>query len=326
MDDNGIDDHPDLLDPDWRRHAEKEAWSELRATRRRRSRGRRIVIPLAVLVVVAGAGYGVYRWGKTTSDHYSAPAPAAGQSAATTTAAGPSDLPVWGKIDRDHPFTDTPAQNWAAGLAGLTTPPAAKVGEFSAKQVGDAIGRVKAAIAASALDTATLEHHDTAHYLSLFAPDDREQMRPELADTLKASSYVVFLADGYHLLPSAPRMNGSLTIKAGARGELVLHATYITAYAFDPGDTRVSGPADIVAFKRADEDYVLRTAGAFADTSAGLWVDNGTRYAYAIACDKAKQGFLAPGFADRGYTDVTQDSLEPGVFDPNQPPPTKEDC
>ncbi|HVW41223.1 MAG TPA: hypothetical protein VHC18_07730 [Amycolatopsis sp.] len=320
MDDDGIEDHPDLLDPDWQRHAEKEAWIDLRKARRRTKRGKRIVVPLTVLVVLAGAGYGVYRWGKTTSDQYTGDKPAV--AAPTTTA--PSDLPMWGHVDLTHPFNDTPAQAWAEGIAGLTTPPPGKVGAFGAQQTAAAIEQVKQAISAAALDPVTLVDHRPDRYLSLFAPDDRDQMRADLTspDATRAARWVDLVAGGYHLLPVAPRMNGNITLKPGAAGELVVHVTYVAAYAFDPGDTPVSGPADLVAFQREDDDYVLRTSPPFSKSSAGLWRDSSSGYDYSVACDAANKGYLAPLFSNRyGGTDTTT-AIEPGMFDPDQPPPT----
>jgi hypothetical protein len=57
VDEYGIENHPDLMDPDWQRHAEQEAWTHLRRTRRRALLGRRLAWSAVILAtaVVAGA-------------------------------------------------------------------------------------------------------------------------------------------------------------------------------------------------------------------------------------------------------------------------------
>lgn len=319
-------DHPDLRDPDWQRHAEKEAWIDLRRSRRRSRRGRRLAISAVVLVVVAGGAFGLYRWGKSTTEQYSGgPANAPGLRVTTTnTAPAPTDLPTWGAVEMSRPFADTPAQNWAEGVAGLTTPPPGKVG---AQQTAAALDSVKQLITAAALDHDTLEAHHADHYLALLAPDARADIRPVVngPDKVAASSHVTFLADGYHLLPAAPRMTGNLTMHPGKPGELVVHASYVIAYAFDPGSQPVSGPADIEPFQRVEADYVLRTGSTFAKSSTGLWPGASSFSQYAMGCAAAKAGFLAPAFSDRQYG-VAAASVEPGAFDPDQPMPTQNDC
>ncbi|HJQ47431.1 MAG TPA: hypothetical protein VJ870_14120 [Amycolatopsis sp.] len=316
MSNDGLEDHPELMDPDWQRHAEKEAWTGLRATRRRRRRATRVVVPLTVLVILAGAGYGLYRWGKASSDQYTGDI-----SAVTPTTTAPTDLAVYAKVDLDHPFNDTPAQNWAEGIAGLTAPPTAKVGTFTAQQTATAVDEVKQAINVAALDPATLVNHQTDKYLALFAPDDRDQLRPDVADPDHSRATVTFLADGYHLLPAAPRINGVITLRSGERGELLLHVSYVVAYAFDPGNGAISGPSDFVAFQRFDSDYAMRTAPPFTKASAGLWLDGWSGYTYSMACDAAKKGYLTPSYSEHDFTGQNP-SVTPGVFDPNQPAPT----
>jgi len=53
MDDYGIENHPDLMDPGWQRRAEKAARVELRAKRRRARRGRRVWTVVALVAVLA---------------------------------------------------------------------------------------------------------------------------------------------------------------------------------------------------------------------------------------------------------------------------------
>jgi hypothetical protein len=319
VDEHGIEDHPELMDPDWQRHAEKEAWIDLRRNRRRARRGRRVAIFAVVLVVVVGAGFAFYRWGKATSEQYTGEPPVAGGSTVLTTRAAPTDLPDYAPMDLSRPFDNTPAQNWAAGITGLTVPAATKVGPFSAQQVSSALAQVKQAIAVAHFDTNTLLAHNPEGYLSLLAPDARAQVRAQAAE------YMIYLADGYHLLPVQPRMTGSLTVREGGTGELVVHASYVVAYAFAPGTAAVTGPGDIEPFIREDTDYVLRSGAHWKTSSRGLWPDSSQGYVTEAACDSLDKGFVAPAYSDSRLV-VTSVSDEAGQFDPTKPMPTLDTC
>ncbi|MEU4672931.1 hypothetical protein AB0F91_34455 [Amycolatopsis sp. NPDC023774] len=318
MDEYDIENHPDLMDPDWRRHAEKEAWVDLRRSRGRVRWRKRLTTAAVAVVVVAGAGVAFYVWGTSTAEHSTDAVVGAPASATVaTTEAAPTELPDEGHVDLTRPFVDTPAQNWAEGIAGLTVPAAAKVGTFSAKQVGQAEDQVKQAISVAQFDPDTLVHHNPAKYVGLIAPAERPdvQASPE--------GHVIYLADGYHLLPVQPRMTGSMTVKPGKAGELLIHTSYVVAYAFDPGDHPVDGPADLEPFVRVDADYAVRSGSHWQASSRGLWVDHFSSYFASVACTDDER--LTPAFSSRDYA-ATSVSPEPGRFDPSKPMPTQDNC
>ncbi|WP_409181662.1 hypothetical protein F9C11_35110 [Amycolatopsis sp. VS8301801F10] len=316
MDDHDIESHPDLMDPDWRRHAEKEARTGLRRERRRARRLRAAVLSAAVVVVVAAAGFYVWKRG-TSPEEVAGGSPAAPVS--TTTAPAPSTLPDYGHVDLAKPFLNTPAQNWPEGIAGLTVPAPAKVGSFSAKQVGEAQERVKHAVEVAHFDKDVLEGHHPDGYIGLFAPDGRDRLQAD------PQAYVVYLQDGYRLLPVKPRMTGKMTVRPGEAGELYLHVSYVVAYAFDPGGRVVQGPGDLEPFVRTDADYVLRSGSAWAPGSRGLWLGETSGYFTEVSCVAAKQRLLAPAFADPDFAGPSL-SQEPGQFDPEKPAPVKGNC
>lgn len=286
-------------EPDWQR----------RTGRRRRQA--RLAIALAVLAVT---GISVYYWGKPTSGYYSSSA--GGEALNTTT---PTAVPDVAPIDLSRPFDQTPAQSWAEGIAGVTFPPASKVGAFTAGQVGAALDLLKRAITVAQLDPATLEGHRPDEYLALLAPYAQANVRGHEA------VYLTYLADGYHLLPVPPRTSGTVTVRAGRAGELVMHADYVVAYAFDPGGQRVSSPGDLDAFVRIGVDYAYRTGSGWQVDSRGLGVDDIRPYLTGIACHAAKNGFLAPAVSEPEF-DGRSLAPEPGRFDPTQPMPTEENC
>ncbi|MGW4397846.1 hypothetical protein ACWEHA_21370 [Amycolatopsis nivea] len=300
MDEHDIERHPDLMNPDWQRHAEKEAWTGLRRDRRRSRRRKSAAIGAAVVIAVAAAGFYLWKQG-TSREEVAGNTP--GTLAPSTTAPAPTDLPDSGHVDLTRPFLTTPA----------------KVGSFSAKQVGAAQEQVKHAVEVAQFDKNVLEGHHPDGFLALFAPDARADLQADLP------SYVVYLEDGYHLLPAQPRMTGKMTVRPGEAGELYLHVSYVVAYAFDPGSRVVEGPGDLEPFVRADADYIVRSGSAWEPGSRGLWIGESGGYFSEVSCVAAKKHLLAPAFADPYFTGPSL-KPEPGQFDPEKPAPVKGNC
>ncbi|WP_236793673.1 hypothetical protein [Amycolatopsis sp. GM8] len=315
MDERDIENHPDLMDPDWQRHAVKEAWTEHRRNQRRGRTTRRLGIWVVVLVVVVAAGIAIYRWGKATSDHYAG----GGEPLTTATTTPPSDLPDFARVDLTRPFDNTPAQNWAENITGLVMPPATKVGTFSAEQVKSAQDQVKQAIVESSLDLDVLQQHKFEKYVGLLAPDARADARAN------PTHYLTPIADGNHLLPVPPRLNGTASVRPGDEGELIVHVTYLVAYAFDPGSHQVYGPGDMEPYVRTDADYILRSGPHWKKSSYGLWLGPSNLYFTESACKASDQGQIAPVFSEPNFN-PTSLTPEPGRFDPNQPMPTGDNC
>jgi len=322
--DNLLESHPDLMDPEWRKHAQTDAWlgakkdrkqfrkQQKRTGRKRRGRWWGLAAFLAILAVT------------TTVVVVLSHRPA--QDAAPP---NPTSVPEVAAVDLARPYAHTPADVWPKGLDGIASPAAAAVGAFKADAVAAAYTKVKQAISAAHLDPAVLTGHDGKAYAALFAPDDRDQILSELAQKPGFAAYVTEIADGYHLLDAGPRTFGTLTARAGAKpGELVVEAKYAVAYAFDHAHPReLMSPAEIVTFERLDETYVLRSGSGFAKTSHGLWLDNTSSAYSSVGCAAAKEGYLAPGYANpRSLTPPTGDRDAPGYYDPKYPVPTLDGC
>jgi hypothetical protein len=114
-------------------------------------------------------------------------------------------------------------------------------------------------------------------------------------------TYVTQVADGFTLLPIGPKLNGRLSAKPGEyEGELLIRAEYLVAYAFDttkPGD--LTGPGDIVAFQRQDENYSL-LKGRYNKEDLGLSSaasDGGMTY--SMSCTAFNTGYLAPVYSEK---------------------------
>jgi hypothetical protein len=328
-DDNLLDAHPDLADPEWRKHARTDAWlgakkdrkrlrkQQKRASRKPRGRWWVFAVFLAILAVTTTA---IVLVGRRPAEDAAPP--------------NPTSVPDVAPVDLARPFAHTPADTWPKGVDGITSPAAAAVGTFKAEAVANAYAKVKQAIVAAGLDPAVLYRHDPQGYLRLFAEDERTQLAPVLArkpskDDGGFASYLTEIADGYHLLDAGPRTFGTLTARAGDKpGELAVDAKYVVAYAFDHVHPEtLTSPNEIVSFVRVDQTFVVRSGSGFAGSSHGLWLDGGSSAVSAVGCAAAKEGYLAPGYANpptglpgAGHQDA------PGYYDPKYPVPTLDGC
>jgi hypothetical protein len=325
MDDRRIETHPDLMNPDWQKHAEREAWLEVNKSRRRAKRGRvrqpglMVVVALLALIFAAvtvkqlhgsGANNGV---GTAT--------------APTTPTTAPSVLPRLAAVDLTQPFISTPAALWKDGAAGISTPAPSAIGAYSPDQVASGFDKVTHAISEAHLDRKTLEGHDTTAYLASFAPNQAKIIKTilDMPDKFRSGGFVTRIADGFHLLPVSPRINGRLSAQPGANsGELIIHAEYVVAYAFDtPYPEQLRGPGDIVAFVRNDESYLLRTGSHFFKADQGLSFGDGTKpgEVYSMACTPFKAGYIAPSYSEPAIARPggTSGQDETAIFDLNKP-------
>ncbi|QWF83619.1 hypothetical protein [Amycolatopsis sp. CA-230715] len=320
MDERDIETHPDLMDPDWQKHAEREAWTEVRRSRRRRNlkrmkprtprkpglRTRSWLV--GGLVAVALVGIAVVLVQRSAN-----PSPSTSRNA----------LPDRANVDLKAPFANTPADAWRDGVAGFTAPAPVAIGGFSAKEVGDAYERVKQAIAASDLDRRMLEGHDPSAYLALLAPNEAKRTKEVLdgTDPRLASAFVVRVADGFHLLPTGPRLTGKLSARQGDDpGELIVHTAYVVAYAFDaPNPDSLTGPGDHVAFHKVDGNYHLRKGGRYQAADQGLAPGESQGETYSMACGASDKGLLAPVYSETRAYDALPGTDETNVFDPDKP-------
>jgi hypothetical protein len=182
----------------------------------------------------------------------------------------------------------------------------------------------------SRLDRAVLEKHDVEQYLKLLAKDSQKNMRPVFTnDPHQAHAYATRLANGFTLLPAAPKVSGKMWAEQGTRpGELVVHTNYVFAYAFktDHPDT-LSDVMDIVAVDRWDVDYSVLT-GKYAPSSLGIWPVRSQGFTYSMGCDALDQGYLAPAYSERHASPVTDSPTHDRTtyFDPGSSLPATSTC
>jgi hypothetical protein len=233
------------------------------------------------------------------------------------------------RLDLTHPFAATPAADWPDGAAGITAPAPKAVGGFSAAQVAEATGLVRDALVASRIDNRLVVGHDPAAYLELLAPDARRQLRPLFGGGREpqVQSLVSMVASGTELLPVEPKMSGSMAVRAGGPGELVVHTNYVFAYAFRPDrPTKPSEAMDVIVLVRADVDYVLRSGERWTPGSRGLWFGDASGFGYSIGCEAYRKGFLAPVATEPSVTAPADDGRPDAFFDPTAPLPAAGGC
>lgn len=266
----------------------------LRAARRRR-RGRWFAGGLVVLAVGAVAVLLI---------RSSVFAPVAGDPERGDPAAAGTTAKA-AMLDVARPFASTPAANWADGAAGIVPPPPKDVPGFSASQVGEATRLVREALVASRLAPKLLVEHDPTGYLDMLAPDARRQLTPLFSDGREpeVQSLVSMVATGARLLPVDAKVSGSMTVRPGDAGELVVHTNFVFAYAFEPTEpTRLVDAMNVIVVVRADVDYVLRAGERWTPGSRGLWYGDTSGFGYSIGCDAYRKGFLAPAATERSVT------------------------
>jgi hypothetical protein len=297
------------------RAATEDVRELLRAERRRR-RGRWLAGGLVVLAVGAVA---------TLLVRSTLFTPVAGDASQeeTTLPAGTDPVAL---IDLTRPFASTPAASWADGAEGIVPPRPEAVGRFSAEQVAEATRLVRDVLIASRIDHQLIVNHDPAGYLDLLAPDARAQLAPLFSGGREpeVQSLVSLIAEGSTLLPVEPKVSGSMSVRVGEGGDLVVSTNYVFAYAFEPPSrVRLVDAMNTIVVVRADVDYKLRVSERWREGSRGLWFDAASGFGYSIGCEAYLKGFLAPVTSERTVT-KQQDGVNPdSYFDPTAalPPP-----
>jgi hypothetical protein len=319
-----IDDHPDLSDLRLSKREERRAQAEARRRQRqafgmppeptflRRHRNTVVAVGVLAALVVAGAVF------------VNRVRPDVTETSPSTTDTVMDQKPG---VDLSQPFLGTPAAGWADDEAGIVAPAAAPVGSHTAEQVAAGYERVRQVLVTARLDPAVIVGHDYGPYLALLAPNARASVRPDLAvPSSNSYQWATRIADGFHLLPTPPKVTGSMWAAEDADGALLVHTNYVFAYAFDPVDPEVvHGPMDIVTVDRFDADYSV-TDNRWAAADRGLWPGSVSSYGYSIACAAYKGGQLAPSYSERVVGEGAEDVDEKDAFDPKRPMPTTSSC
>jgi len=308
-------------DSEWDSRVERAATADVRRmlrTARRRQRERWLVG--AIVLVAAGlVAVLLFQIGVFGASNSATPRTTSNGTAEPVTAQG---------LDPNHPFARSPAANWPDGADGIKLPTPHPVGNYTAQQVAIATQQVRDVLTVSRLDRRVLVDHNPEPFLDALAPDARRPLEPLFGNGHEAGvqSLVSMTAANTQLLPVAPKVSGTMSVAAGAPGELVVHTNYVFVYAFHTDNPdKIVDVMDVLVVVRADVDYIFRTGDYWAKSSWGWWYGKTGGYAYSIACDAYRQGFLAPAFTERTQTEVSgQDRT--AYFDPSSPLPSASGC
>jgi hypothetical protein len=314
--------HPAFEDAEWvsrvQRAASADVWRLLRQARRRQRE--RWLVTAMVLVAIGLVLVLLFRVDMFGSD------PPAAPSGALPTTPVAAALPAF---DLNRPFAKTPAADWADGPAGIVVPEPKAVKGFSAEQVAAATKHVRDILIASRLNPRMTVEHDPTPFLDLLAADAQRQLRPLFGTgrEAEAQALVSLIAKDATLLPVAPKVNGTMSVRAGNAGELIVHTNYVFVYAFDPPrPADVVDVMDAIVVVRAEVDYKLLTGPRWTPGSQGWWYGDTGGYGYSIACATYRKGYLAPAFSENVNTDVRPRQDRTAYFDPTSPLPAAGGC
>lgn len=230
-------------------------------------------------------------------------------------------------VELHQPFVGTPAANWQDGIAGISWPKPKPVGDFTTKQVARALKQVKRTISASLLDRRVIEDHRVRRYLATLAPGARRHLRDRLDDPAMAANYVVQIHEDYPLLPASPKLSGTVRVRAGKPGELIIRAKLAAAYAFDTDHPeRMHRALDIVSVRRSETTYKVYTGPHWQEAGHGVNVHRTQSFTYSMNCAAAKDGYLAPHYSGQRWRSDRPDRSDEYYFDASESVDIDENC
>ncbi|MFU8871261.1 hypothetical protein [Micromonospora sp. SL4-19] len=302
--------------PEWVRQLEREIRVgpavRLRIWFGRHARKLRVgVAALLAIALLAYLGTVGYRYARRPAEQpraYPTVSPPAGIQA--TTSASPPPAP--------GPFDGTPAAAFPEGAAGITLPPARATGGFTAKQVSDALTKIRATLVTARLDHAFLTSKDPERLVRQFAPDHR----PAIRDDFRTGAFAHFatrLAPGARLLPGQPRVKGRITYRAvrDDTGVRVLEVTtnFVWAYPFHQPHV---APGDGVAVVHDTLVWRVPHPADVRSSARGLWFGGMRSYGANIDCAAFDKGLLDVGkWRDPGP--VATPTVDPdSLYDPDR--------
>lgn len=265
----------------------------------------RYVVSVVVLAFVAAAGS--YTW---TLIHSPATAPRSRQPAPSAPAPGAAAAKPHGAPA--DPFAGTPADHWADGVAGISVPPAAPQGEFTAAQVHAAYQATRQLLTAGNLDWPTLRGGVPTAFASLLTSAQRAEFYSGLDRTgldrqgfpLSTRTWVTSFAPGTaSFVTSVVKVHG--TMSAGTAilsGSAVLRVQvdYMFVYAVEPP----GHPADWMRVVVQDVGHV--DFARWDDPGGALepWVSTG-------GAVSGEQCGVPDGYIHPAYRDGARSAVQP---------------
>ncbi len=258
----------------------------------------------AAAIVILGGGV----WFAVTRLHLASPAGAGGpnDTRVVTNGAVPAVSPVSPANSAGppaDPFAGTPADNWAVGAAGIVTPQASPVGQYSTAQVEYAYQTTKKLLDAAALDKRTLLGGAPTAFATLLSRPNRTQFIGDLNKigldkkgiSVSSRAEVVSFAPGTtKLIGSVIKVHGMMSARAttdtqGAR-VLEVNVNYLVAYPVEPP----RAPGDWMRIVAHFDGNVMFGDWSGAQTSFEPWWELGPSMAGARC--SMPDGYVHPDF------------------------------
>ncbi|MFG3555614.1 hypothetical protein ACGGAQ_14685 [Micromonospora sp. NPDC047557] len=193
------------------------------------------------------------------------------------------------------PFVGTPAETFAVGAAAITLPAAKAAAPFTAKQVGDALAKVKGALIQSRLDPSML-FGDPDQFLALLAPDARADLRTDFTQgtNLNYATRVDRAADPNLDLADGIRASGTVEYQSTTDSDgirvLAITTRFIWVYSFDLPRPQAYAPGAELVTLRDQVVWHLPHSDDVRAGSAGLWVDSADVTVLNATCAAIRKG------------------------------------
>jgi hypothetical protein len=277
----------------------------------RRRRWRRNVAWVVLAALVTSAIIGVPRLfsssknGNSGSNGGSSNTPFDGTTPGVTPTSTPAGVPpasaaATSYADPDDQYFDnSPSIGWQNGAEGIVPPPAAPVGNYSAKTVGNAYTALRQMLIAADLDPAVLADGEPTALFQLV--DSREGAKQEYEKSVakpardnNPKTYASrFNPKTTKVLGKIVKVHGSMSATLDKNGDLIVAGDYSFVYALSSADGQ---GVDRSLVRRA---WKLDIQPADVDSGRGYWVSD---WHFEISNDRCDvvDGFINPSFGGSG--------------------------
>ncbi|NUP53988.1 MAG: hypothetical protein HOW97_42720 [Catenulispora sp.] len=221
-------------------------------------------------------------------------------SASATAGAAQAASPTYAHPD-DQYFDGSPSIGWQNGAEGIVVPAAVRVGDYSAKTVGDAYAALRQMLITVDLDPAVLAGGEPTAAFKLLDPREGVARDYEnrvakpgggAGDDPKAFA-TRFNPGTTKLLGKTVKVHGSMSAAVDKDGNLIVTGDYSFVYALSPAGAR---GLDRSLVRRV---WKLDIQPTSAGRGTGYWLSD---WWYDIANDRCdvKDGFINPSFGGDG--------------------------
>lgn len=242
--------------------------------------------------------------GATPSSPVDTPSVTGSAVSASPAATPAAASPTYANAD-DRYFDGSKSLDWQNNAAGIVPPAAARIGDYSAKTVGDAYAALRQMLITADLDPAVLKGGEPTAEFKLLDPREgiKQDYEKRVArpggdgDTNDPKAFATrFDPKTAKMLGSTVKVHGSMSATVDKDGNLIVTGDYSFVYALTP----VGGQGlDRSLVRRV---WSLEVQPTTAGSGSGYWF---ARWQYDIANDSCTvtDGFINPAFGGDGGAD-----------------------